>query len=187
RPDGTAPPARADRPARPHRSGSFYGFARQPFRSGPDPVSTQGQAPFARSRLARPPRAFVGLSASRKTANPSAQVVPFGGCPCKQTGPDPGSATPAPAGHARDGRGGGPPGRRGAPTKRASLEPVEMPERGELLLADELLAEAVDEELWTEEGGDDHAGWFCVRTDPFPCPASGCTFVAEFMTAAHLI
>ena len=62
-----------------------------------------------------------------------------------------------------------------------------MPERGELLLADELLAEAVDEELWTEEGRDDHAGWFCVRTDPFPCPASGCAFVAEFMTAAHLI
>ena len=25
------------------------------------------------------------------------------------------------------------------------------------------------------------------RTDPFPCLASGCTFVAEFMTAAHLV
>ena len=35
--------------------------------------------------------------------------------------------------------------------------------------------------------GGDHDGWFCVRTDPFPCPASGCTFVAEFMTAAHLV
>ena len=44
-----------------------------------------------------------------------------------------------------------------------------------------------DEALWTDEGGDDHAGWFCVRTDPFPCPAAGCTFVADFMTAAHLI
>ncbi|SRR6266508_986744 len=44
-----------------------------------------------------------------------------------------------------------------------------------------------DEELWIEDGGDDHAGWFCVSTDPFPCPAPGCTFVAEFMTAAHLI
>src|SRR5262249_15122722 len=31
------------------------------------------------------------------------------------------------------------------------------------------------------------SGWFCVKTDPFPCPARGCTFVAEFMTAAHLI
>ena len=46
---------------------------------------------------------------------------------------------------------------------------------------------AEEEELWTDEGGDDHAGWFCVRTDPFPCPAAGCTFVADFMTAAHLI
>jgi hypothetical protein len=44
-----------------------------------------------------------------------------------------------------------------------------------------------DEELWTGEEDDDHAGWFCVRTDPFPCPAPGCAFVAEFMTAAHLV
>lgn len=43
-----------------------------------------------------------------------------------------------------------------------------------------------EEELWTEDGGD-HAGWFCVRTEPFPCPAPGCAFVAEFMTAAHLV
>jgi hypothetical protein len=43
------------------------------------------------------------------------------------------------------------------------------------------------EELWTEEAAGDHAGWFCVSTDPFPCPAAGCTYVAEFMTAAHLI
>jgi hypothetical protein len=43
-----------------------------------------------------------------------------------------------------------------------------------------------EEELWTEDGGN-HAGWFCVRTDPFPCPAPGCVFVAEFMTAAHLV
>ena len=44
-----------------------------------------------------------------------------------------------------------------------------------------------DEELWTGEDDDDHAGWFCVRTDPFPCPAPGCVFVAVFMTAAHLV
>ena len=43
------------------------------------------------------------------------------------------------------------------------------------------------EEVWREDDADDHTGWYCVRTDPFPCPASGCTFVAEFMTAAHLI
>lgn len=44
-----------------------------------------------------------------------------------------------------------------------------------------------DEELWEEDGSEDHSGWFCVSTDPFPCPAEGCTFVAEFMTAAHLV
>ena len=43
-----------------------------------------------------------------------------------------------------------------------------------------------DEELWREHDGE-HEGWFCVRTDPFPCPAPGCAFVAEFMTAAHLV
>ena len=42
-------------------------------------------------------------------------------------------------------------------------------------------------ELWEDDENGDHDGWFCVRTDPFPCPASGCSFVAEFMTAAHLI
>jgi hypothetical protein len=44
-----------------------------------------------------------------------------------------------------------------------------------------------DEELWQDDDGGDHAGWWCVRTDPFPCPAAGCVFVAEFMTAAHLV
>jgi hypothetical protein len=55
---------------------------------------------------------------------------------------------------------------------------------GRLLLEPEL---AEDEELRHDDDREDHAGWFCVRTDPFPCPAAGCTFVAEFMTAAHLI
>jgi hypothetical protein len=45
----------------------------------------------------------------------------------------------------------------------------------------------VDEELWTGNDAESHAGWFCVRTAPFPCPAAGCGFVAEFMTAAHLV
>ena len=44
-----------------------------------------------------------------------------------------------------------------------------------------------DEELRQTDDGTDHHGWFCVRTDPFPCPAAGCDFVAVFMTAAHLI
>ena len=63
-------------------------------------------------------------------------------------------------------------------------EPL-RPERGTLVTEEPGLAE--EEGLWTEEGGDDHAGWFCVRTEPFPCPAPACDFVAEFMTAAHLI
>jgi hypothetical protein len=62
----------------------------------------------------------------------------------------------------------------------------ERPERGRLLLEELELVEGEHEEVWTEDG-DDHTGWFCVRTDPFPCPADGCGFVAEFMTAAHLI
>ena len=58
-------------------------------------------------------------------------------------------------------------------------------ERGRALLdAPELER---DEELWTDEPGADHEGWFCVATEPFPCPAAGCTFVARHMTAAHLI
>lgn len=44
-----------------------------------------------------------------------------------------------------------------------------------------------DEELWQGDDDGDHGGWFCVRTDPFPCPAEGCSFVADFMTAAHLV
>lgn len=44
-----------------------------------------------------------------------------------------------------------------------------------------------DEQIWRDDEGGDHTGWFCVSTDPFPCPADGCSFVARFMTAAHLI
>src|SRR5438445_10446419 len=58
-------------------------------------------------------------------------------------------------------------------------------EPGRLLLEDTELDE--EQELWRGDGGDDHAGWYCVETDPFPCPAEGCPFVASFMTAGHLI
>jgi hypothetical protein len=58
-------------------------------------------------------------------------------------------------------------------------------QRGSLVVRDEDLLE--DELLWRDDDSDDHAGWWCVRTDPFPCPADGCAFVAEFMTAAHLV
>jgi hypothetical protein len=62
---------------------------------------------------------------------------------------------------------------------------VTEPQRG-VFLEEETGLEA-EEELWTDDSSEDHAGWFCVATDPFPCPADGCTFVALFMTAAHLI
>ena len=63
-------------------------------------------------------------------------------------------------------------------------------ERGEIHtgrggLVDEAIPEAA-EDLWTENGHD-HVGWFCVSTDLFPCPAPDCSFVAIFMTAAHLV
>src|SRR5580765_2338395 len=58
-------------------------------------------------------------------------------------------------------------------------------ESGRLVLPEQQLAE--EEHLWQDDSDDDHAGWFCVSTAPFPCPAAGCTFVAEYMTAAHLI
>jgi hypothetical protein len=61
----------------------------------------------------------------------------------------------------------------------------EEPQRRGLIVEDVEFLE--EEELWREDEGGDHAGWFCVATSPFPCPAEGCTFVADFMTAAHLI
>jgi hypothetical protein len=61
-----------------------------------------------------------------------------------------------------------------------------MPELGKAVLQQDELLGLEDAEVWQEDG-EDHTGWFCVRTDPFPCPAAGCEFVAEFMTAAHLI
>jgi hypothetical protein len=57
-------------------------------------------------------------------------------------------------------------------------------ERGQIVLEQTV---TTDEELWHGDDTGDFEGWFCVRTDPFPCPAHGCSFVAEFMTAAHLI
>lgn len=30
-------------------------------------------------------------------------------------------------------------------------------------------------------------GWYAIRTAPFPCPATGCSFVALFQTGAHLV
>jgi hypothetical protein len=57
-------------------------------------------------------------------------------------------------------------------------------ERGQILLEETHVEE---EHLWHDDDSSDRDGWFCVRTDPFPCPAAGCGYVAEYMTAAHLI
>ena len=57
--------------------------------------------------------------------------------------------------------------------------------RGGSVLHD--VGEDTAEDLWQDDDAGDHSGWFCVSTDPFPCPAAGCSFVAEFMTAAHLV
>ena len=59
------------------------------------------------------------------------------------------------------------------------------PALGRLVLEQE--HEIEDESLWRDDSDTDHAGWYCISTDPFPCPADGCGFVAEYMTAAHLI
>jgi hypothetical protein len=57
-------------------------------------------------------------------------------------------------------------------------------ERGQMAFEETRVEDA---ELWRDEDASDYDGWFCVRTDPFPCPAHGCSFVADYMTAAHLI
>ncbi len=49
-------------------------------------------------------------------------------------------------------------------------------EPGRLLLEELGLLE--DEQLWSDDSAQAHDGWHCVRTDPFPCPAPGCAFVA---------
>ncbi len=63
--------------------------------------------------------------------------------------------------------------------------PHESPQPGSSILEDDDLL--VDEWIWEDDADADHSGWFCVHTAPFPCPAAGCTFVADYMTAAHLI
>jgi hypothetical protein len=78
------------------------------------------------------------------------------------------------------------PGSRRMIARRGYRFGVEI-ERGRIGLEEELLDEEREEDLWTDDEGADYEGWFCVATAPFPCPAAGCGFVAEFMTAAHLV
>ena len=67
-------------------------------------------------------------------------------------------------------------------SRRVEGQPIEP---GRLVLEEREAVE--EEELWQDDSGDDHSGWWCVATEPFPCPAAGCDFVADFMTAAHLV
>ena len=50
----------------------------------------------------------------------------------------------------------------------APLDP--KPGAGGSVLFEEEAQLVEEEELWTDDCGEDHAGWFCVRTDPFPLP-----------------
>lgn len=55
------------------------------------------------------------------------------------------------------------------------------------LLTREEFDQDVADRLDGEDDATDYSGWYCIRTDPFPCPASGCGFVATHATAAHMI
>ena len=37
----------------------------------------------------------------------------------------------------------------------------------------------VDETTEISDDEDHASGWFCISTNPYPCPASGCPFVAD--------
>jgi hypothetical protein len=58
---------------------------------------------------------------------------------------------------------------------------------GNTIRFDQDVEERLDKKLSDDDLQNDYSGWYCVKTDPFPCPAPDCVFVAHFMTAAHLI
>lgn len=66
------------------------------------------------------------------------------------------------------------------------LTPI-VPEIGVGTITDVEQDLGIDEELWTDDSGTDYTGWFCIGTNPWPCPAEGCSFVANHITAAHLV
>ena len=33
----------------------------------------------------------------------------------------------------------------------------------------------------------DFEGWFCIATDPYPCPGKNCSFIARHLTSLHKI
>jgi hypothetical protein len=76
--------------------------------------------------------------------------------------------------------------RQASPEWRRSAASLSAVERGQIVF-EQQREHVEDEELWTGDDDSDHSGWYCVSTDPFPCPAADCTFIATYMTAAHLI
>lgn len=65
------------------------------------------------------------------------------------------------------------------------LDPVTGPSVGVIEVTDRTAD--VDESLWTDDSGEDLKGWYCISTEPWPCPADACGFVAKHITAAHLV
>ena len=48
--------------------------------------------------------------------------------------------------------------------------------------------DVLDEQATTDQSDDqDYAGWFCIATAPWQCPAKGCSFIADYITAIHYI
>lgn len=53
--------------------------------------------------------------------------------------------------------------------------------------AEILTAPRVDVAPEVSDADEDLSGWFCISTNPYPCPATGCAFVASYATACHMI
>lgn len=65
--------------------------------------------------------------------------------------------------------------------------PELAPLQGGIAVLDPVRAHDVEEEIGSDDGEIDYTGWFAIKTDPFPCPAEGCDFIAKHMTAGHLV
>src|SRR6185503_1328982 len=159
------------------------------------PVDRPGYAPRERARRGRRPHGRGRLPAPRD--RPSADGERRGlGSRCRRP-QDRAARLPAQRGGARPLRPARLPSGRRAPRPfpaRGRLRrrdsdgegPVSEYELERGTILEEDVGVEPEEELWTDATTGDPAGWFCVATDPFPCPAEGCPLVALYMTAAHL-
>ena len=62
-----------------------------------------------------------------------------------------------------------------------------MSARTEVVLPGTITSPVIDTGTEVEERDDDFSGYYCIATAPWPCPAESCGFVANHITAAHLI